>query len=219
MIPSSRPQAASWLVPAGLVALGLVPFVAGLVRLGGLAAGQPVTPENERFVTMPWPVVLHIVGASLFSLVGAFQFSASVRRTHPGWHRVAGRVLFVAGMTTALSGLWMTEFYPLRPNLEGPLLYGTRLVLGTAMAVFLVLGLRAVLGRNLGSHRAWMTRAYAIAMGAGTQVLTTLPWVAIFGPPDGTTRDLLMLAGWAINLAVAEAFLYRARAPRKNRSN
>jgi len=106
----------------------------------------------------------------------------------------------------------MTEFYPLRPHLEGPLLYTARLVLGSAMVAFLVLGLRAILARKPAQHRAWMARAYAIGLGAGTQVLTTMPWVLAFGTPDGTTRDLLMLAGWAINLGVAEWFL-------KNRSN
>jgi hypothetical protein len=49
-----------------------------------------------------------------------------------------------------------------------------------------------------------MVRAYAIGLGAGTQVLTHLPWVLYFGAPDELTRALLMGAGWAINLAVAE---------------
>ena len=42
-----RPQ---WLVPAGLVALSLVPVVAGAVRVGQLATHVPVTSQNARFI-------------------------------------------------------------------------------------------------------------------------------------------------------------------------
>ena len=57
-----------------------------------------------------------------------------------------------------------------------------------------------------------MTRGYALALGAGTQVFTMLPWVVIFGPigaADELPRTLLMAAGWAINLAVAEYVIRR----------
>ena len=47
---------------------------------------------------------MHIVGAAVYALLGAFQFSARLRRRRPGWHRRAGRVLVVAGLAVALSG-------------------------------------------------------------------------------------------------------------------
>ena len=54
-----------------------------------------------------------------------------------------------------------------------------------------------------------MTRAYAIGLGAGTQVLTFLPWTLAFGAPDPVMYSVLMGAGWAINLAVAEVVIRR----------
>ena len=39
---------AGWLVPAGLVLLGLVPVIAGGVRLRELVGGPEVTPANAR---------------------------------------------------------------------------------------------------------------------------------------------------------------------------
>ena len=66
-----------WLVPSGLVALSLVPVAAGSARLAQLAGGAPATAANERFVSTPLPVVLHIVGATVFCLLGALQFSSS----------------------------------------------------------------------------------------------------------------------------------------------
>ena len=46
-----------------------------------------------------------------------------------------------------------------------------------------------------------MMRGYAIGLGAGTQVLTNVPWLLAFGAPGEFTRALLMAAGWVINLA------------------
>ena len=57
-----------------------------------------------------------------------------------------------------------------------------------------------------------MTRGYAIALGAGTQVFTMLPWVVVFGPigaGDELPRTVLMTAGWVINLGVAEYVIRR----------
>jgi hypothetical protein len=54
-----------------------------------------------------------------------------------------------------------------------------------------------------------MMRAYAIGLGAGTQVLTHLPWFILFGKPGESSRAVLMAAGWVINLAVAEWVIRR----------
>jgi hypothetical protein len=41
-------------------------------------------------------------------------------------------------------------------------------------------------------------------------VLTHVPWLILFGPPDELPRAMLMFAGWAINLAVAEYLIRRS---------
>ena len=46
---------------------------------------------NARFVASPIPVLLHIASVTIYSLLGAFQFSAGLRRRWPGWHRAEGR--------------------------------------------------------------------------------------------------------------------------------
>jgi len=48
-----------------------------------------------------------------------------------------------------------------------------------------------------------MTRAYALALGAGTQVFTQGIGNVVFGTGEVTTA-LMLGAGWAINLSVAE---------------
>jgi uncharacterized membrane protein len=188
---------------AALLVLSAIPLAFGAFRLTELAGGAAITPANARFFASPLPVVLHIVSASVYAILGAFQFATSLGRRRPGWHRAAGRLLVACGLLVGLSGLWMTLFYP-RPDGAGELLYVLRLLFGSAMVVFIVLGFAAIRRRDVIGHRAWMMRGYAIGLGAGTQVLTLLVGELILGPPGELSRALLMGAGWVINLAVAE---------------
>jgi uncharacterized membrane protein len=207
---------AAWLVPTALLLLSAVPIVAGTFRLAELTGGAAVTEANARFFASPLPVVLHIVSASLYSVLGAFQFAPDFRRRRPGWHRSAGRLLVPSGLVAALSGLWMTLFYPW-PAYDGRLLYALRLLFGSAMVLSLVLGVAAVRRRDFAGHGAWMIRAYAIGLGAGTQVLTHLPWFLFPSAQGELMRALCMGAGWLLNLAVAE-WLIRKRLARPKRT-
>lgn len=201
-----------WLTPAALILLSAVPVTAGAFRLAELTGGAQVTPDNARFFAVPLPVVSHIIGASLFCVLGAFQFVPGFRRRRPGWHRAAGRLLVPCGLIAALSGMWMTLFYPL-PAGDGDLLGGFRLLFGSAMIVSIVLAVTAIRRRDIVRHRAWMIRGYAIGQGAGTQVFTNVPWIVIVGTPNEFTRALLMAAGWVINLAIAEWIIRRPYRP------
>src|SRR5882762_8625177 len=73
-----------WLVPAGLLLLSTVPVAAGAFRLTQLTVGADITPENARFFAAPIPIVVHIVGATLYSVLGAFQFVPNLRQRRPG---------------------------------------------------------------------------------------------------------------------------------------
>jgi uncharacterized membrane protein YozB (DUF420 family) len=210
---NGRPRRGSgrgtWLVPVALIALSLVPIIAGSLRLVELSGGAAILPAKP---TSPLPLVLHIVSASLYSVLGAFQFSSGFRRRRPGWHRVAGRLLVVLGLVVALSALWLTIFTPLFEG-SGQLYQVFRLVFGSAMVLSIVLGFLAIRRRDVTRHRAWMIRAYAIALAAGAQVFTLGIGEAIVGKGD-TSNALFAGAGWVINLAVAEWVIRRRPARR-----
>ncbi|MEO7085110.1 MAG: DUF2306 domain-containing protein [Gemmatimonadaceae bacterium] len=189
-----------------LVLLSLVPAIAGTARLAELASGAKVTAANARFFAMPLPVILHILTVIPFSILGAFQFAPALRRRRRNWHRAAGKVLVVCGIVAALTGLWMTQFYPW-PQGDGRGLYVLRILFGSAMAMSIIVSIDAIRRRDFVSHGAWMMRGYAIGMGAGTQVLTHLPWLILVGKPGESMRAVLMGAGWIINLIVAERII------------
>ena len=194
-------------VPFALVALVLLPAFFGSLRLVELAGGPHIMPANPRITASPLPVVVHIISAVSYALLGAFQFSATLRRRRPRWHRTAGRVLVILGLAVAFSALWLTVLYPRQPG-TGDLAYLFRLAFGSGMAAGIILGFIAIRRGDVARHRAWMTRAYALALGAGTQVFTQGIGPAVFGATELTT-DLSLGAGWAINLAVAEYIIRR----------
>src|ERR671919_990174 len=199
-----------------LLLLAAVPVGAGVFRLTQLSGVGAVTVENARFFAAPTPVVLHIVGVTLYSVLGAFQFSRSYRRSGIARHRATGWVLVVSGMVAATTWMWMTATYDL-PSYDGALLGAMRYFFGSAMVVALVLGAIAASRREFGLHGAWMLRAYAIAMGAGTQVLTSIPLFVLPHLLNPGGRAWTMGAGWLINVAVAEWIIHRSPSLRRRR--
>jgi hypothetical protein len=198
---------ADFKLPALLVGLSLVPTLGGVARLSSVFGDAAATPDNARFLAAPAPVIVHVAGATLYCVLGAFQFSAAFRRRWPGLHRRAGRVLALCGLVAGATGLWMTAFYEIPTSMQGPLLYGVRLVVGVAMLASIVIAWAGILRRDVARHEAFMIRAYALGQGAGTQVLVLLPWMLLSGQSGGLTRDLLMTLAWTINVVVAEAII------------
>ena len=209
VLPARRRGAPGWLLPAALTTFGLIPILANALRRAALAAGAAGSGDGGG---MPLPVILHVVGATVFVVLGALQFSAGLRRRRPGWHRIAGRVAILAALLAAGSGLWLA-FATLPAS--SPLLFLFRLLAAAGLALCIVLGFRAIRQRRLPRHRAWMIRAFALGLGAATQVFTLGFGEGIFGKGELSVA-LLNGAGWAINLMVAEWVIRRAprRVPR-----
>lgn len=138
--------------------------------------------------------------------MGAFQFSARLRRPHRGWHRKAGRLLAAAGLVVAVSGLYVTLRYPGATG--GALLWTVRLIVGSPMGASLVAGFSAIRRRDIAAHQASMIRGYAPGLGASTQVFTEGFGEAALGTVDASKAASLS-AGWIINAVVAERVIRR----------
>ncbi|MHA6298349.1 DUF2306 domain-containing protein [Devosia sp. CAU 1758] len=203
-------KSSGWLVLTALLILGFLPVLVAIGRMVMRFADFGATPEmvadTSRFFVMPAAVILHVIGGCLFALLGALQFSTSLRRGR--WHRLSGRVLVVAGVVAALSALWLTQFYP-HLGSEGPLLYWFRLAAGSGMLIFLLHGFNAARQRRFDAHRASMIRAYALGLGASTQMLIGIPWMLLLGEPTPIMGDVMLGSAWVINMAVAQWALKR----------
>lgn len=194
-------------VPMALVALIMIPAIGGVARLVELSGGPQNLPAKPHVTAAPLPLILHIIAALAYAVLGAFQFSPRLSRRRRGWHRFAGRLVVGLGLVVALTALWLNQITP-RPTFAAQLLYLFRLGAGSGMALGTILGFTTIRRGDVAGHRAWMTRAYALALGAATQVFTIGIGQAILGVSE-LTNALMQGTGWAINLAIAERAIRR----------
>ena len=147
LAPRASHTRADWLIPAGLILLSVLPLVGGTLRIIDLAVGEPA-PGSARFFASPVPIVLHVISSVTYFVLGAFQFSPSLRRLKPVWHRRAGYVLIPSGLVSALSGAWMAYFYP--PLLgTGTAAAIIRIVVAVGIAGFICAGFLAIRERKI----------------------------------------------------------------------
>lgn len=199
-VPLSRP----WRIPAVLIGLSLVPFAATANRLAWITSGgtRP-DPAMDRFDGDLSMLAVHIVLGTLFLVLAALQFSPELRSRHRSWHRAAGRIAMFAGIVAGLSGVWLVIAYP--PSaLATPVMDGLRVVFGTALAAAIALAYLAVRRRDFAAHRAWMIRAFALAVAGSTQALVIGFWLAVIGPLTPESATALITIGFVINIVIAE---------------
>ncbi len=192
-------------------------MLAGLSRVISLSTGAFTLDGHERFAADPWVAALHIIGATSFATLGAFQFVPALRRG--AWHRRAGRVLSLLGIGGALAGTVMALRWEPKA-FDSASLNAVRFVVAGAMITFIVLGVLAARRRQFEAHEAWMVRACALFLGSGTQFFTAgftaLPFMQPYMSETLTT--VTMTAGWVINALVAEWLLRKPQAARVRRS-
>jgi hypothetical protein len=161
-------QRSNWLTPAALIALSAVPAVMGTLRLASSRAGRRSRRRTRGSTPRRSPWVLHILAAIPFSIVGR----CSSPPPFAGVRGIArGRLLAPAGWCRAITGAVDDAVLPVARG-RRPVLYLERLLFGPRCVVSIVLALAAVRRRDFAAHGAWMTRGYAIGLGAGTQVLS-----------------------------------------------
>jgi len=190
-----------------------MPYVIGALCVTPL--GGTIYRLSEIILTGHWsfdfnpahvdrlPLFLHCLAMITFLVLGVFQLSPSFRSKNPQRHRRLGRIAGFAAIFGGVTGIWMTL---LHLDIATPLLLAGRLLFGSAMAVFMILAIRAAIQRDFRTHRAWVIRTYAIALNAGTLPLIYLPALLLLGEPSPVIDDAIQVAGWMINLAIAEKF-------------
>jgi len=164
--PSSTFGNRSWEVSAALIALGEIPVLAGSARFVELAGGPELLPGQVRPLIHTGGHAQHqcyrlrrLGRRPVLPRSVAMQTPMAPGRRPPA-HAPRPRRRALSAVADAIS-----------PRTEGgDLLYLFRLLAGSGMAVSLVVGYTAIRRRNVVRHAAWMTRAPALALGAGTKV-------------------------------------------------
>jgi len=201
-----------------LIAIGIVPILAGIARLVQLSGGPIDLPHTSRILNAPkFAFILHVVGAVTFLTLGAFQFAGNGLPKRRRLHRINGRVVAVAAVTTGLTAIWLTLFYPHAAH-DGTTLNVLRIMAGAMIAITTVLGVQAARARNFTKHKRWMMRAYALGLATGVQAFAVGLWHFMFENPAGLTRAALFGGCWLFCLLFVEyRLLFSALKPIKDK--
>ena len=151
--------------------------------------------------------VAHIVCAGLALLLSPIQLSGWVRARVPRLHRVTGRVVLASIVVGGTSGFLLAWF-----NVAGPIGTAGFGALAVLWVTFAVLGLRAILRRDIAAHRRWMLRTFAMTYAAVTLRL----WLIVLIPVLGDFHSAYLLIpflSWVPNLVVVELLLRRTPRP------
>jgi hypothetical protein len=182
-----------------LLLLGMISIGLGAAQLSSINQGV----AGNTYLTMPYPVVIHITFGIFFNLFSPFQFVPNIRNNYPKVHKILGRLLVISAIPVVFSALWMNQYYP---SYGGALKYTGILAYNVVLLGSLILAIKCVLAKDIKNHRLWMMRAMAAALGPATQRMIIIPVFMIFGE-DFLTDDVIGLLIWAgllINIAFVE---------------
>lgn len=157
----------------------------------------------------PIGIETHIAASGVAMILGAFQFSKTLRRKAPTVHRWMGYGYVTACTVGGLAGGAIAL-----GSTAGPIAGWGFLMLAIFWVPFTLLALRAAMKKDFAAHERWMIRSFALTFGAVTLRLY-LPIVGIMDWDFLTAYRIIAWAAWVPNLIVAELFIMTLRKPRR----
>lgn len=217
-MPGPRPSEATrspvrWRTPVLLWLVGGIAVFTAVFRIAMIIEGLtldvlPDDYEGAHYLDHLFASSAHMVPGIVFLLVGPLQFSASLRRRYPRWHRRAGWIFVGSGLAVGISGVWMNRNFP---PVGGVMKYMSTQLFGVALIVAIVAAMVFIVRGDVRRHRIWMVRAFAIGLAPATQRLLIIPIFVALGEITDLAIDVGMTVGWCINIIVAELVLRRGR--------
>lgn len=192
---------------AAIVLLSIAMAAYAVVAYTAYPVGSTVHPEMKATYQVHLVgIVTHVLCSSLALLLGPWQFFGGLRRRWPTLHRLMGRVYLGLGVLPGgIAGLYMS----LHAFGGGVSHVGFALL----AAVWLYTGWRAFASareRDFASHRAWMIRNFALALGAVT-LRAQLGAGFALGWRFQDFYPFLAWTSWVPNLLVAEWIIATGR--------
>lgn len=172
---------------------------------------EEVERFDRPFATHPVITRLHILPGGLFLLLAPLQFSSRIRTRHLRFHRWSGRLLMLAAIVTALSGLFFGLLMPFGGRMESVAIA----LFGGLLLFAIVRGFRAIRSGRVALHREWMIRAFALAIAISTVRFVGPVVDYAFTPGGMRAGDVFALSvwiAWVLTIAAAEAWIRYSRA-------
>lgn len=215
-----RLEILGWFIVAVLVLTGLSAVVGRALFLIGAMQLAPADPDaafnafDVRYYTHSLASLLHLLPGLLVMLLGPVQFMASVRKRHLRWHRLSGRVYVISGLIGAVSGFYFGVIYPFM-GFNGQ---GFNEAMATAfLSVFVVVCLITAVTRakqkQIGKHREWMIRGFALMLAIATERLMLTAMMATLDIEIAVLFGTTFWMAGILNLIAAEVWIHLTRTP------
>jgi hypothetical protein len=195
---------------AGSFTIWLV-IVLSSVGVGGYALFHVFTgflylPLNNPMFE-PWGLRTHITASGVAMILGALQFSKTLRGKAPSLHRWTVRAYVLACVIGALTGGVIAL-----SSTAGLIAGAGSFMLAVLWAPFTLLALVSVMRRNFVAHERWMIRSFGLTFAAVT-LRIQIPIAGPLGEAGVIPTDFdwsyqyIAWLAWVPNLIVAELFI------------
>jgi uncharacterized membrane protein len=145
-----------------------------------------------------WQTMLHIAPAMVALLVGALQFSLSIRKNLPKLHVVAGRTYLIAVLASGTGSLAIAPF-----ALGGKFNAAGFALLAFAWIVTTLMAFWHVRNGRINLHRAFMIMSYALTLAGVTLRLQLGIFTGLMDMAFLRAYSIVAWSSWIPNLIVA----------------
>ena len=199
--PGSRPDISPYDSASFAAAIPLYGALPGTARYSEIEADS--RRMARKFGEFPGTTLMHVLPGALFLLLAPLQFSRRIRTRHLRLHRWSGRLLVALGIPIGLTGL----FFGLVNPFGGPLEAATVAIVGTLFLFALARAVIAIRRREIATHREWMIRVFAIALGISAVRLVGIAFALTTGTRPAVWFAHSVWIGFLLTLSAAELWI------------
>ena len=213
-------EALGWFFVLLLIFVGLSSLFS---RVGFMvdAFSQEITNPEEvfnafdiRYVQHFLVVWSHLILGFVILVFGPFQFIPWIRNRWIKFHRWNGRVWLLCGAVTAFTGAFIGVVWPFTGHQGFGLLQAAiNAIIGPYTLFCLYKAYSCIRVRNIGAHRDWMIRTFALMLGVATQRVLMLVLIPLTGLGAEVLFASCMVLGMLINISVGELWIKLTRTP------
>lgn len=165
---------------------------------------------DRRFAAHPVATLLHIVPGAIFLVLAPLQFISRVRDRHIRVHRWSGRVAVVAAWISGLAGMYFGILMPY----AGPGEAIAIALFGGLLLTAVTIGFLSIRRGRVSRHRAWMIRAFALAVAISTVRVVAAVVDLALTPLAFRPQQIFVISiwtGWILTVGAGELWILMTR--------